>query len=142
MTSESQESLPSKSEFVEFWKTQQSRRMHAVYPLSCLMVAAFVAIAAVSIDPSDPWAMIFSVGLIFVLVTFPFAFALGLSAQYRRFTRCRNCGLWIGADIQGKDALAQNMTEPTWLKVARTGRCIRCGSQLILDDQGQGMERN
>jgi len=132
MISEPKKPLPNNEEFVKFWEKERSNNvMHKIFVLSYLAVAASVAFAGTSIDPTWSWAILLLSALVLLLLLFPIVFVLCVWVRDQRLIRCWNCGFWIGADLQGRDPSADCEINPIWRTVARTGRCTRCDARLI-----------
>ena len=63
------------------------------------------------------------------LVLVPYLTIRSVHTKFARFIRCPQCGDWFGKDVSG----AYFGANPKFRSVIQTGRCFRCGAQILSD---------
>jgi hypothetical protein len=63
------------------------------------------------------------------LVLVPYLTIRRVHTKYARFIRCPQCGDWFGQDVSG----AYRGPNPKFRRVIVTGRCTKCGAQILSD---------
>lgn len=118
----------SRQEFNGFWNRDNTWRSlipHGIYLLGFALSAALARL----IEPPESFREAFVALAVVYIVLVPW---LGVRAYHRRnakFLRCANCGDWFGRDSSG----AWIGPNPKWRDVTRTGRCTKCGAQVLAD---------
>ena len=121
---------PSREAFIAYWKdfdtfTWRQLLPYIIYP-GCGVIYAFVVRW---IDPDGRFAipeLIVAIGY-FILV--PYIDIRYIHTRYARFIRCPSCGDWFGQDASG----AYHGPNPKFRLVIETGRCSKCGAQILSD---------
>jgi hypothetical protein len=121
---------PDREAFIAYWKdfgtfTWRQLLFYVLYP-GCLAVYAF---AARQIDTEGRFglaSLIFAIGYI---ILFPYLIIRRLHKRFARFIRCPRCGDWFGQDSSG----AYSGPNPKFRGVIETGRCSKCGEQILAD---------
>ncbi len=63
------------------------------------------------------------------LVLVPYLTIRRFHMKFARFIRCPQCGDWFGRDASG----AHFGPSPKFRAVIETGRCLKCGAQILSD---------
>jgi len=126
---------PSREAFIAFWKDSDVFSWREVLPyvlyLGPLAVYAFVIR---SIDPQGRFWLPSVIAAVGWVVLAPSLSIRRFHKRYARFIRCPNCGDWFGQDASG----AYSGPNPKFRGVIETGRCSKCGEQILSDhDHGK-----
>jgi DNA-directed RNA polymerase subunit RPC12/RpoP len=142
--------LPSRGEFISFWKettTDVGCGMGALYLVVWLGGScALMLYVRLYLDHTDDY---FVPSLIVAVAYFvaPIIYWVGAIPVYRRrydrFLRCPQCRYRIDGDfyfqrkyrVPGGQPVPKWVPDPNWVIVSQTGRCPRCGAQLIALEQ-------
>jgi hypothetical protein len=121
---------PSREAFVRYWKDygRPGWRL-ALWYLIYLGSLAFFAIIVRRVD-ADGWLLIMSpVVAIAYLILYPYITMRIVRRKFGRFCFCPHCGDRFGQDASG----AYFGPNPKFRRVIETGRCYKCGAQVISD---------
>ena len=135
MKSKGSRHLPTRDEFVAFWKRQTTFSSCVGCYVVYLGVLALAAIVSRLTDPLGRAAIPVLCGAIAFMILYPILYALIYWRRYDRFLRCPQCRDWIGFDAA--DRMSRGL-DPTWVKISQRGCCPKCGAQmLVLEEKEQ-----
>jgi hypothetical protein len=128
------ENLPTREEFAAFWQAWGGLWWEAPYYLSFTVYGVIVGVITFVVGERFPGcAATVSAGLaaVYFLSTLCM-WALIDSKRYAKFikrnakfTRCPQCGDWLGWDASGSNA--------KWKTICETGVCCKCGRRLLAE---------
>ena len=123
---------PSREEFTAYWKDDQTfdrgdLLLYVFYP----GVLALYAVVVRWIDSEGRFwlpSLIVAVGYV---ILYPYTLIRTFNTRFARFIRCPCCGDWFGQDASG----AYSGPNPKYRGIIETGRCSKCGEQILSDDE-------
>jgi hypothetical protein len=123
---------PSRETFIAFWKDDQTfpwRQLlfYILYP-GCLAIYAFVIRW---IDSEGRFSLPSLIAGIGYVVFVPYLIICRFHKRHAGFLRCPRCGDWFGQDASG----AYSGPNPKFRGIIETGRCSKCGEQILSDDE-------
>ena len=121
---------PNREAFVAYWKDFRkfSWRYFLFYILYPGLLGVF-AFIVLRIDSAGRfWFASLSVAAAY-LVLVPYFLMRRVHKNFARFIQCPNCGDWFGQDASG----AYFGPNPKFKGVIETGRCSKCGEQILAD---------
>ena len=125
--------LPDREAFIAYWKDYQTftwRQLlfYILYP-GGLAVYGFVVPWPRSVE----WVWLPLVGAAGYLVLVPYLIIRRVHKTFARFIRCPTCGDWFGQDASG----AYFGPNPKFRGIIESGRCSKCGEQILADSSGR-----
>jgi hypothetical protein len=117
--------------FIAYWKdhgtSKEGRRVLLFYLfyLGGLAVYAFI----VPWIDSAGWFWLPLFGAVGYLILVPYLVIRRVHRKFAHFIRCPNCGDWFGQDASG----AYFGPNPKFRGIIETGRCSKCGEQILAD---------
>jgi hypothetical protein len=127
------EPQPTKGEFIAYWERHEKERSswrgllpHAIF----IGGLAVYALALRRLDTDGRFWIISIVIAIAYIIGLPWVWIVTTQRRNTRFIRCTKCGDWLGRDASG-DWFGPN---PNWKLVGETGKCTKCGAQLLAQD--------
>ncbi len=123
--------LPSREAFDAFWNRVNSTFFSVARMASyfCGLVA-YAVFAPTLIVSAASAVVVTTLGVLYAVGT-PMLYWCCYWKYYDKFLRCPKCRDWVGRDISG----SLHGSTPKWRVVLETSHCLRCGQQLILDEQ-------
>jgi hypothetical protein len=123
---------PSREEFTAYWKDFQTLNwgdvlLYIVYP----GVLALYAILIRWIDSEGRFWLPSLIVAIEYVILYPYTLIRRVHKRFARFIRCPTCGDWFGQDASG----AYSGPNPKFRGIIETGRCSKCGEQVLSDDE-------
>ena len=136
--STSSQHLPSRDEFVAFWKDVTTFKLRDVAPLaSYLGGLALAAIVSRLTDPLGRAAIPVLCGAIAYVIFCPILYWLIYWRLYDRFIRCPQCRDWVGSDLMDRRRMWRIRPDPKWVRISKTGCCPKCGAQMLVMEEEQ-----
>ena len=119
---------PTLEEFSAFWKDYDAITFRQFIPL-ITYVGGLVLYALVvpRVDAAGCLWFLWLPGALAYLILAPCFWIRWVHTRYARFIRCPECGDWFGWDSSG----AYHGTNPKFRIVMQTGKCGRCGTQIL-----------
>jgi hypothetical protein len=121
--------MPNRDVFITFWKDKRRQQppmtFYALY-LGGLSVYA-IMVPRAGIAGRFPFLSV--VGAVAYILLVPYLAMRIYWSRYDRFIRCPQCRDWLGRDSSG----AWSGPNPKWKAVAETGRCTKCGTQILAE---------
>jgi len=121
--------MPSLDEYLGFWNA--SRRGLGMMKFYGLWLGGLAAIAFVlsRVSFAETFPLLSIIGVLLYLVLVPYFSQRFYWKKYDRFLRCPKCRDWLGADSNGSRVYPP--PNPGWTVVVATGRCPKCGVQIL-----------
>jgi predicted RNA-binding Zn-ribbon protein involved in translation (DUF1610 family) len=125
--------LPTDTEFLSFWIDGQNKsflsaiRPHAIYIGGLTIYALGVRFLVNHVDTTGKLTLAYVTLALLYIVGMPWLWIVWWHKRYARFIRCPQCGDWMGRDTSGH-CFGPN---PKWKLVVQTGKCPKCGTQLL-----------
>jgi len=121
---------PSRDSFIAYWKDYGAFRWRQLlWYAGYLGVLALYAVVVRRVDPDGRFLIVSLVLAAAYLVLVPFLTIRGVHTKFACFIRCPNCGDWFGQDASG----SYFGLNPKFRAVIQTGRCFKCGAQILSD---------
>jgi len=121
---------PSREAFIAYWKDYGNfpcrQLLWYVLYLGCLAVFAF---GIRRIDAEGRFWLASLVVAASYLILVPYITIRRVHSRFARFIRCPHCGDWFGQDASG----AYFGRNPKFRGIIETGRCSKCGEQILSD---------
>jgi hypothetical protein len=117
-------------EFLGFWNARRrGKGMIKFYGLwlGGLSVCAYVNLRS---GIAEDFPLLSIIIFFAYLVLFPYFAQRIYRKRHDRFLRCPNCRDWFASDANGSRAYPP--PNPKWEVVVATGRCPKCGTQILL----------
>ncbi len=121
---------PTREAFIAYWKDYEGFAWRQLLPyILYLGPLAIYAIVIRSIDPEGQFWLPSVIAAIGWVVLAPYLSIRSYHKRFARFIRCPSCGDWFGQDASG----AYSGPNPKFRGVIETGRCSKCGEQILSD---------
>ncbi len=125
---------PSREEFIAFWKDYGTVNFNSDELLLYIIYPGVLALYALLVRWIDSegrfWLPSFIVAIGYVIL-YPYLIIRRVHKRIGRFIRCPSCGDWYGQDASG----AYSGPNPKFRGIIETGRCSKCGEQILSDDE-------
>jgi CelD/BcsL family acetyltransferase involved in cellulose biosynthesis len=121
---------PSREAFVAYWKDFGVFRWRQILEYIAFLggLAAYVFVVR-TFDPDGRFLIVSLIVAVAYLVLVPYLTIRRVHTRFARFIRCPHCGDWFGQDASG----AYFGPNPKYRAVIETGRCVKCGAQILSD---------
>jgi CelD/BcsL family acetyltransferase involved in cellulose biosynthesis len=121
---------PSREAFVAYWKDFGVFRWRQILEYIAFLggLAAYVFVVR-TFDPDGRFLIVSLIVAVAYLVLVPYLTIRRVHTRFARFIRCPHCGDWFGQDASG----AYFGPNPKYRAVIETGRCFKCGTQILSD---------
>ena len=121
--------MPSHDEFLGFWAA--SRKGMGMIKFYGLWLGGLAAIAFVlsQVGFAESFPLLSIIGAFLYLVLVPYFSLRIYRTKYDRFLRCSKCRGWFASDSNGSRVYPP--PNPGWEVVVATGRCPKCGVQIL-----------
>jgi len=121
--------MPSLDEYLGFWNA--SRKGLVMIKFYGLWLGGLAAIAFVlsRVGFAENFPLLSIIGALSYLVLVPYFSQRIYWKKYDRFLRCPKCRDWLAADSNGSRVYPP--PNPGWQVVIATGRCPKCGTQIL-----------
>jgi hypothetical protein len=123
---------PTRDEFLAYWSKGERNRgscrsllPHAIYISGLALYAAIVRY----LDPTGRFGFACVAIAIVYIIAVPWVWIVTAQKRNARFIRCPQCGDWLGRDTSG----AWFGPNPNWRLIGQTGKCTKCGKQLLAE---------
>ncbi len=122
--------LPTREEFIAYWKDYGVFRWRQLLGYVGYLggLALYVFIVR-RIDPGGRFLLATLLLAAAYLILVPYLTIRRAHRRFARFIRCPHCGDWFGQDASG----AYFGPNPKFRAVIETGRCCKCGTQILSD---------
>lgn len=121
---------PSRDAFIAYWKYYgMFRRRQLFWYVGYLGGLALYAFIVRRIDPDGRFLIVSLVLAAAYLILVPYLTVRRVHTRFARFIRCPHCGDWFGQDASGE----YHGPNPKFRGVIETGRCCKCGAQVLSD---------
>jgi len=121
---------PSREAFSAYWKGYGvfgwRQLLWYVGYLGGLALYVFIVRA---VDPDGRFLVASLVAAAAYLFVVPYLAIRRVHTRFARFIRCPHCGDWFGRDASG----AYFGPHPKFRAIIETGRCAKCGAQILSD---------
>ena len=121
---------PDREAFIAYWKdyeafTWRQLLFYLLYPGGLAVYALVVS----WIDSYGRFWLPSVVGAVGYIILVPYLMIRRVHTRFARFIRCPHCGDWFGQDASG----AYHGPNPKFRSIIATGRCSKCGEQILAD---------
>jgi hypothetical protein len=121
---------PNREAFIAYWKTYRVFRWcQLLWYVSYLGGLALYAFVIRRVDPDGRFLLASLVVAAAYLVLVPYLTIRRVHTKFARFIRCPRCGDWFAGDASG----AYFGPNPKFRSIIETGRCCKCGAQILSD---------
>jgi hypothetical protein len=121
---------PSREQFAAYWKDYGKASCRDLIPHAVYLAGlGAYALLVRHLDPEAKLLFLSFVGAGVYLVALPYLWIRRIHKRSAEFIRCPDCGDWFGQDSSG----AYHGPNPKFRVVLQTGRCSKCGKQILAD---------
>jgi hypothetical protein len=121
---------PSRDAFTAYWKDYGVFRWRQLlWYVGYLGGLAVLVLTVRAVDADGRFLILSLVLAAAYLVSVPYFTIRRVHTKFARFIRCPQCGDWFGQDSSG----AYHGPNPKFRGIIETGRCSKCGAQILSD---------
>jgi hypothetical protein len=121
---------PSRNAFTAYWKDHGVFRWRQLlWYVGYLGGLAVLVFTVRSVDADGRFLIPALILAAVYLVSVPYFTIRRVYTKFARFIRCPQCGDWFGQDASG----AYHGPNPKFRGIIETGRCSKCGAQILSD---------
>jgi hypothetical protein len=121
---------PNRDAFIAYWKDYGVFRWRQLlWYFGYLGGLALYVFVVRRVDPDARFLIASLVLAAAYLILVPYLIVRRVHTKFARFIRCPQCGDWFGQDASG----AYHGPNPKFRGIIETGRCSKCGAQILSD---------